>query len=179
MSPSSLVFVSSLLSAFVLRRASATMGVDVSQPPNWGCLQQSGVEFAIARVYRSSGSVDPNARSMVSGAKNAGIKYVDGYIFPCYKCGNGKQQVEDAVNNLRITGKGRPEGMEGMAYREESNSTSGAMIGMLWLDIEGSQYWSASHSDNLAFIKDMTAGCQSAGISCGFYTSAVLGTHHW
>lgn len=42
------------------------------------------------------------------------------------------------------------------------------------LDIEGSQYWSSSHSSNIAFIKDMTEGCKSVGITCGFYTSEVF-----
>mmetsp|Transcript_7847 Transcript_7847/g.19220 ORF Transcript_7847/g.19220 Transcript_7847/m.19220 type:complete len:234 (-) Transcript_7847:257-958(-) len=163
------------LCATIISPAKATMGVDVSYPPrDWGCLRSQGVEFAIARVGRSTGSPDPNARTMVSGAKNAGIKYVDGYIFPCYKCGGGKAQVEAAVRALTLDRdeSERKEGMEGMAYREERlNSTSGAMIGQLWLDIEGTQYWSSSHSSNIAFIRDMTEGCNSVGITCAFYTS--------
>lgn len=69
---------------------------------------------------------------MVSGARAAGIKYVDGYIFPCYKCGDGKGQVEAAVNALMLGGAERKEGMEGMAYRENFNVSSGATIGQLW-----------------------------------------------
>ena len=44
--------------------ASATIGVDVSQPisgSEWSCLVKSGVDFAIVRAYQSIGTVDPHA----------------------------------------------------------------------------------------------------------------------
>lgn len=75
----------------------ATYGVDVSTRVNkdsWSCLKTNhGVSFAIVRVYCSSGKVDSNGAATINDARAAGIKYVDGYIFPCYSCGNPAKQV--------------------------------------------------------------------------------------
>lgn len=78
------------------------------------------------------------------------MPHVDGYIFPCPRCGNGAGQVGAAVANLR---------------------SGGATIGMLWLDIEGTQYWS-DQATNRAFFNSMIQGAQTAGVHIGIYTSA-------
>lgn len=113
-----------------------------------------GASFAIPRVYRSSGSVDPNGASNINNARAAGIKYVDGYIFPCYSCGNPAKQMDDTINSLAANGvymlKNDEKHEEIMA--KYSNSTEKLLMdangqhvdltataGMLWLDVEGTQ----------------------------------------
>jgi len=117
----------------------------------WSCLKGSGNTFAVVRVYRSSGSVDPAAAATIKNARAAGIAYVDGYIFPCPKCGDGAGQARAAVNNLRA---------------------EGAQFGMLWLDIEGTQYWYADHATNINFLQELANGLNAAGVNWGVYTSS-------
>jgi hypothetical protein len=95
----------------------ATYGVDVSQSTSvaaFQCLKSTfafsksmtyicyfgigiSYEFAIVRVYQQIGQVDPNGAQTIKNARDAGIPYVDGYIFPCLRCGNPAQQVFDFV----------------------------------------------------------------------------------
>jgi GH25 family lysozyme M1 (1,4-beta-N-acetylmuramidase) len=56
--------------------------------------------------------------------------------------------------------------------RESSNSTVGARVGMLWLDIEGSQYWSGTPSYNVNFLSAMVQRGRELGVSMGIYSSA-------
>ena len=138
----------------VLAVARAAVGVDISQAvsvSSFQCIRNAGYgSFAIPRVYQSVGRVDPNGAQTVKNAWAAGVAHVDGYIFPCPKCGNGYGQVQAAVQNLR---------------------NAGANIGMLWLDIEGSQYW-MDQASNRNFFASMVSGGQAAGVRLGVYTSA-------
>lgn len=157
-----------VLLASVFPSAQAVTGVDVSQAisvSEWQCLMSPGgqgpVEFAVARVYQSGGRVDPNGAQTIKNARAAGIKYVDGYIFPCVPCGNAAQQVKDTVSALR---------------------SAGAEFGMLWYDVENYQ-WSSSASTNQAFIKEMVDTGKSLGISAGIYTNlnnwqTIVGSSH-
>jgi hypothetical protein len=43
---------------------------------------------------------------------------------------------------------------------------------MLWIDVEGSQYWGSSQSANVNFIVAMANEGVARGISIGIYTSA-------
>ncbi len=52
------------------------------------------------------------------------------------------------------------------------NSTLGATVGMLWLDIEGTQYWSSSASNNINFLWGMVNQAAARGVSIGIYSSA-------
>lgn len=91
-----MMFITLLLS--YLSVALATYGLDVSQSTSqssFSCLKSNGYNFAIVRVYRSSGSVDPNGPSTIHNAWNGGMAHVDGYLFPCYSCGNPAKQVID------------------------------------------------------------------------------------
>jgi len=138
----------------ILPASEAVSGVDVSQAVSqsaWTCLKNNGNQFGIVRIYRSFGSADPNAATTIKNARSAGIKYVDGYIFPCKKCGNPKGQVQKAVQNLK---------------------SNGAVIGQIWIDVEGTQYWSSSKSDNVNFIRDMVDEGRAQGYVVGIYTSA-------
>lgn len=77
--------------------ALATYGVDVSQrtySSSFSCLKSNGYSFAIVRVYQSNGQCDPNGPYSIEDAWSGGMSYVDGYIFPCYSCGNPAKQVQ-------------------------------------------------------------------------------------
>ena len=71
-------------------------GVDVSQATSqsdFSCMKSNGYSFAIVRVYCSSGHTDSNGPTTMHNAWNGGMSHVDGYIFPCYSCGNPAKQV--------------------------------------------------------------------------------------
>ena len=77
----------------------ATYGVDVSQrtySDSFSCLVSNGYSFTIVRVYQSNGQPDSNGPSTINDAWAGGMSYVDGYIFPCYSCGNPAKQVNQA-----------------------------------------------------------------------------------
>ncbi len=77
--------------------AFATTGVDVSQRTylsSWQCIKGYGYDFAVIRVYQSFGQCDPNGPANINDAWSAGMSHVDGYVFPCYSCGNPAKQVK-------------------------------------------------------------------------------------
>jgi hypothetical protein len=114
-------------------------GVDVSQATSqssFECLKSNGYHFACVRVYRSSGSCDPNGPTTINNAWKGGMSYVDGYIFPCYSCGNPAGQIDATINCLKSSG------VSYSARHENGTAVStstGATYGMLWLDVEGPQ----------------------------------------
>ena len=89
-----------LILAFIclalIGQVSATTGVDVSQrtsASSFSCIKGYGYDFAIVRVYQSNGVCDPNGPANINDAWSGGMAHVDGYIFPCYSCGNPAKQV--------------------------------------------------------------------------------------
>jgi len=150
------VFLGVVALLCALPLAFAVVGVDVSAPvseSSFACMKgQHGVEFAIVRCWHSTGTPDTAAPATVSHAWSAGLAHVDVYMFPCYKCGDGKGQVNKAVSYLR---------------------SNNVRYGMLWLDIEGpGTYWSSSTTNNVNFINDMISEGRSLGVTLGIYTSA-------
>ena len=152
------------------------------QESSWSCLKSSyGANFAIPRVYRSSGSVDPNGAANINDARSAGIAYVDGYIFPCYSCGNAAGQMDDTINSLKASGiymlKHNELHKEIMKVNRTQTLTSGehipvtATAGMIWIDVEGTQYWSSSATNNVNFIQEMVTEGEKQGVVIGIYTS--------
>lgn len=142
------------LLAICVPAAFATSGVDVSQPvstSNWQCMRSNdGVSFAIVRTFQSTGSNDPNGHTTVANAWAAGLAHVDVYMFPCFSCGNPAGQVSSAVSYLK---------------------NYGTKFGQFWFDIEGTQYWGSS-SSNQAFFSSMVSEGRSLGLNMGVYTSA-------
>lgn len=126
--------------AFFNAFTSAYSGVDVSArtyASSFSCLSSSGYHFACVRVYKSSGSVDSNGPLTMADAWSGGMKYVDGYVFPCYSCGNPAKQIDDTVSYLSSHGiLHKPRDALGS---ENLNSTVGVSYGMLWIDVEGPQ----------------------------------------
>ena len=47
-----------------------------------------------------------------------------------------------------------------------------ATYGMIWLDIEGAQYWGSSKAENCNFIREMAAKATALGKKVGIYSSA-------
>ncbi len=96
--------------------------------------------------------------------------------------------MDDTINYLAANGA-TLEGMDGL---KSDNSTLGVKVGMLWLDIEGTQvisfstvqfvpfhdccilclqYWSSSATNNINFIVAMANQGKARGVSLGVYTS--------
>jgi GH25 family lysozyme M1 (1,4-beta-N-acetylmuramidase) len=117
----------------------------------WRCLRQSGYEFAIVQAYQSKGVVNPYVVTDIARAREAGFKYIDIYIFPDFHKGIGSaaSQVKEAVDFVRGHGQN---------------------FGMLWIDIEGPEYWGKC-ADNIAFLRAMVAGAEKMGVKLGIYTS--------
>ena len=44
--------------------------------------------------------------------------------------------------------------------------------GRVWLDIEGSQYWTTDYATNQNFYKALVDSCVTYGVKCGIYSSA-------
>eukprot|EP01033_Poteriospumella_lacustris_P003648 gene3649-2630_t len=129
-----------------------------------------GVSTIVTKLFNISyGAPDPNGPATINDAWNAGMAHVDGYIFPCYSCGNPAGQMDATIDylsshNVRMLKEGE--------LRESSNSTVGASVGMLWLDVEGTQYWSSSTSANVNFLSAMVQRGKERGVSLGIYSSA-------
>jgi len=130
-------------------------GVDVAvavSQSTWSCLIGQGYVYAIVRCYRSNGQIDSNAVATIKNAWAAGIERVDVYMFPCYSCGDPAGQVTSAVNNLQ---------------NNHVNYTA------FWLDIEGgTQYWSATKSNNQNFFVGLVNQAKSMHQKIGVYTSS-------
>jgi GH25 family lysozyme M1 (1,4-beta-N-acetylmuramidase) len=46
-----------------------------------------------------------------------------------------------------------------------------AKVGMLWIDVEGTQYWSSNHANNVNFIQGMIDEAKSQKVNIGIYSS--------
>lgn len=114
------------------------------------CLRGKGYVFSIPRGYQSINRVDPAMKSNVNNSYAAGFKNVDVYHFPCPKCGNPHGQFMTLWNSF---------------------SSGMKSIGMVWLDIEGTQYWS-TQANNRAFYQGLLAAARSVGAKIGVYSSA-------
>jgi hypothetical protein len=134
-----------------------TIGVDISaalSSSTASCFASNGVSYIVARGYRSSGQVDTACCGSLNAAASASIPTRDAYIFPCPTCSKSAlTQVQEMYNALK----------SGCSWS-----------GKIWLDIEGSQYWSGSYSTNQAFYSSLVDACKSTvGPSkCGVYSGA-------
>lgn len=140
-------------------------GVDVSQPvtrSEWSCLLSNNLTFAIVRVFRSVGSVDPNAITTILEAQRAGVK-TSGYMFPAPKSqSSGAQQVRTAIAAL---------------------NASNVDIDTLWFDVEQASYWRGSSSANAQFFESMVGEATKMGLNWGLYCNlvqwtAIFGAHY-
>jgi len=131
----------------------ATYGVDISSPvskESFTCMRNAGYTFAVARAFESINQPDSNAPATIANAWAAGLLHVDVYIFPCPTCGNPAGQIQRMLSFLK---------------------SHGSRFGMVWLDIEGPQYWHSSTSENQAFFNGLVSELKNQNIHVGVYTS--------
>eukprot|EP00055_Hartaetosiga_balthica_P011607 m.53345 g.53345 ORF g.53345 m.53345 type:complete len:169 (-) comp7663_c0_seq2:169-675(-) len=86
------------------------------------------------------------------------MDHVDIYMFPDPSRGDAQTQVDEMVNYLA-------------KFNIKPGGSKPATYGMLWLDIEGPQYWSKSQGTNQAFFNGLVSRAKSHGIPLGVYTS--------
>jgi hypothetical protein len=150
----------SLVIASLIAVSAATYGVDVSSltlPDAFSCLKNSGRDFAVIRGYQSNNVPDPEGVHTVYNAWDAGMKDVDIYFFPCPRCGDPEGQITKFVDYYK-------------GYNIVNRGTPPHSYGMLWLDIEGPQYW-MTQAENREFFEGLKAGAAAHGIVLGVYTS--------
>jgi len=135
---------------------SGSYGVDVSTTITTSaasCFKSSGISYVVPRGYKSTGAVDTQVCSSLKNAQSAGIATRDVYLFPCPTCSkSASSQMSELVSYLK------------------SNCAS-AWSGRVWLDIEGTQYWTSSTSSNQAWYKQLKDSCATYGVRCGVYSS--------
>eukprot|EP01038_Epipyxis_sp_PR26KG_P013541 gene13541-18163_t len=136
---------------------SAEYGLDVSAAVSSStatCFANNGITFIVPRGYRSSGSVDTNVCTTLKNANTAGIKKRDVYLFPSPTSSkSAATQMNELVSYLNANCKS-------------------AWSGRVWLDIEGSQYWTGSTTNNRSWYQNLVNSCSTYGVSCGVYSSA-------
>jgi hypothetical protein len=131
---------------------SSSYGYDISQSmgsSTASCLASSGFTFAIPRGYKSTGAVDTAVCTSINSAHSAGAKIRDAYLFPCPTCSkSASTQMDELLTHLK-------------------GNCASTWSGRIWLDIEGSQYWTGSTSNNQAWYKVCTHskinGCDRFG----------------
>ena len=52
---------------------------------------------------------------------------------------------------------------------KNNNGTLGSTVGMLWIDVEGTSYWSSNQQSNVNFIQGMVDEGLKQGVSLGMY----------
>ena len=116
-----------------------TYGFDLSyyqgavSQSSFSCLKSNGYNFAIFQAQIGS-TISSYAPSDYKNAKNAGIQYIDFYIFPT-TAKDPRAQVRDTIN-----------------YLQGQGVLSGNMV---WLDIESHDLFYSSCSDNQWYIGEM------------------------
>lgn len=125
------------------------------------CLRNNGFVSAIPRGYQSLGRVDPNMAANVANARAAGFSYVDVYAFPCPTCGNAAGQFNELWNAF---------------IAKKVN------IGMVWFDIEGTEYWGNGQAASQLFAKQWLDAAARNGAKIGIYSSkyqwnSIFGTN--
>ena len=115
------------------------------------------MHFAIARAWRSSGTMDPNAVQNINNARAAGIPNVDVYLFPC-RAKSAADQVSQMISAL-----------------------GSANYGMIWLDVEtnpstGCSWSSFSAASNCQYVGELVNAIKSHGKVPGIYASRYMWT---
>eukprot|EP00054_Salpingoeca_dolichothecata_P031787 m.264614 g.264614 ORF g.264614 m.264614 type:complete len:284 (-) comp28033_c0_seq1:44-895(-) len=139
----------------------ATKGVDVSQQTledAWKCLKGDGYSFGVIRCFESIGRADENCPHTIYNAWDGGADHVDIYMFPDPTGASPSSQVGAMLDYLA-------------KYKIHSHGTKPASYGTVWLDIEGTQYWHSSTSENVAFFNGLVDALAAHAQIIGVYTS--------
>jgi hypothetical protein len=77
--------------------------------------------------------------------------------------------MDDTINSLKAHGLTilgvNSEDKETLLLK--NNGTLGSTVGMLWIDVEGTQYWSSSSTNNVNFIQGMVDEGLRQGVTLG------------
>jgi len=132
-------------------------GLDVSttiSSSSASCFVSSGYTFAVPRGYKSTGAVDTQVCNSIKAAYTAGFKSRDAYLFPCPTCSkSAATQMSELVSYLNTNCKTQ-------------------WSGRIWLDIEGTAYWTTSTTTNRSWYQQLKDSCAKYGVSCGVYSSS-------
>lgn len=136
--------------------SASTHGLDMSTAASQDATDcmKSSYSFVVPRGYHSSGSVDTNVCTTLKHAKSSGIAGRDVYMFPCPTCSkSASTQVKELVDHLNA-------------------DCASAWTGTIWLDIEGTQYWTGGASASKKFYESLVDACKSKSPKCGVYSSS-------
>lgn len=150
-----------LAAVFTAAPTEAVHGVDVSSvvyTSNWQCLKSNGFSFGVIRCYESVGRPDSNCPHTIYNAWGGKMSHVDIYMFPDPSAGNPAGQVDSMLNYLA-------------GFNIHSGGSPPGTYGMVWLDIEGTQYWHSSQSENRDFFSGLLNQLVAKGQHVGVYTS--------
>ena len=79
--------------------------------------------------------------------------------------------MDDTINSLKAHGLSilgaNSESKDSLLLK--NNGTLGSTVGMLWIDVEGTQYWSSSPTNNVNFIQGMVNEGLKQGVTLGIY----------
>ncbi len=144
----------------------STYGVDISDALSTSgasCFISAGVSFIIPRGFRSTGAVDTNVCTSIKNAASAGIKTRDTYMFPCSSLSAcillsfasifSSLFVFFAVTYIGPTCSSSAASQMSQLVSYLNSNCKSQWSGRIWLDIEGSQYWTSSTSSNQAWYK--------------------------
>lgn len=141
-----------------VKGGSGEYGIDISttiSSSSASCFKSSGITYVVPRGYMSIGEVDSSVCPTLINAANAGIPKRDTYLFPCPTCSKSADaQMGEFVSYLN------------------SNCKS-AWSGRIWLDIEGSQYWTGSTSANQEWYKVSILFSSFFSIFCLFFFAVI------
>lgn len=134
-------------------------GVDVSSTITSSaasCFKSAGISFVIPRGYKSTGAVDTNVCTSIKNAAAAGIATRDAYMFPCKFNSIRSNHTLNSIFNYLIAGptcskSASTQTGELVSYLKANCASQWS--GRVWLDVEGSQYWTGSTSSNQAWYK--------------------------
>lgn len=137
----------------------ASTGFDLSSltsVESFQCLvNKYSATFTIIRAYRSIGAIDPNIKTNLKNAQDAGIFFTDIYMFPC----RGKSPV-DQVGEL-------------------IDYLNGTDYNYLWVNVEtnpspGCSWAAATPADNCVYLDQLVSEISRRGKAPGIFTSSSM-----
>ena len=126
----------------------------------FSCLHNSGYQFGCIEATKGSqAALNPYISSVVANARQY-FHNIDVYIFPNTDQ-DAATQMTSYINSLKADGV--------------------LTTNMVWMDIEGSQYWSSSCSTNQQWLSTAIATIQSLYSGCGLPSCVGIytGSSQW
>uniref|UniRef100_A0AC35G1J6 Lysozyme n=1 Tax=Panagrolaimus sp. PS1159 TaxID=55785 RepID=A0AC35G1J6_9BILA len=130
-------------------------GIQAVDAAGFQCLAQNGFEFYIGRIWTQDGSPSTAGIENIKAAREAGVKTVDGYMWPCTGdgCASASEQMDAALNFV---------------------NDQGTSINRIWIDIEEPESWWADKTQNQNFIMELLKKADERKIATGVYASSSM-----